>query len=139
MSARTSLIELASAVEDLQMRRSTVLAIVAVALVEVSRSASAGNCLSRADGFELSSDTVHWRFAIHSSSECLQGLRGGSMLIDEVKIIDPPSAGSVTISGPAFFYRAPATSSTDHFKLQISGENNRMRGMSTIVVEVLVR
>jgi len=36
----------------------------------------AGNCLSKADGFELNSDIVHWSLAIHASSECLQGLRG---------------------------------------------------------------
>jgi hypothetical protein len=121
------------------MRRHRVFAIAAVALVEVSQSAFAGTCLPRAGGFGLSSDTVHWIFAIPSSSECLQGLRGSAMLLDEVKIIEPPSAGSVTVSGPAFYYRAPATSSSDRFTLQVSGENHRMRGTSTIIVEVLVR
>jgi hypothetical protein len=117
-----------------------VFASVAVALVGFSQPASAGNCLSKLDGFELNSDTVYWSFAIRSGSECLQGLRGRSMLIDEVKVVEPPSAGgSLIISGPAFIYRAPATASSDRFKLQISGENKRMRGTSEILVEVLIR
>ena len=114
-------------------------AIAALALVQFSPAASAGDCMSKLDDFQLSSDTVHWSFAIGSGSECLQGLRGKSMLIDEVKVIEPPSAGSVTISGPAFHYRAPATESNDSFRLQVSGQNNRMRGTSVIIVEVLVR
>jgi hypothetical protein len=116
-----------------------VFAIAAMALVPFSRPASAGNCLSKFDGFELNSDTVHWSFVIRSGSECLQGLRGKTMLIDEVKVLEPPSAGSVTISGPAFLYRAPATESNDSFRLQVSGQNHRMSGTSVIVVEVLVR
>jgi hypothetical protein len=65
-----------------------VFASVAVALVGFSQPASAGNCLSKFDGFELNSDTVHWSFAIRSGSECLQGLRGKSMLIDEVRSLN---------------------------------------------------
>jgi len=91
--------------------RGKVFAIAAMALVQFSLPASARTCLWKPDGFELNSDTVHWSFAIRSGSECLQGLRGKTMLIDEVKILEPPSAGSLTISGSAFYYRAPATDS----------------------------
>jgi len=115
------------------------LAVAMIVLVQASSPASAGNCLSKADSFELNSDIVRWSFAIHTSSECLQGLRGRSMLIDGVTVVEPPSAGSLTISGPAFFYRAPAAASNDRFRLRIIGENNRMRGTSDIVVEVSVR
>ena len=118
--------------------RGKVFAIAAMALVQFSQPASAGNCLSKPDGFELNSDTVHWSFAIRSGSECLQGLRGKTMLIDEVKILEPPSAGSLTISGSAFHYRAPATKSDDRFRLEVSGQNHRMQGTSVIIVEVLV-
>ena len=114
-------------------------AVAIVALLLISRPAWAGNCLSRAEGFQLTSDAVHWAFAIHTGSECLQGLRGNSMLIDEVKVVEPPSAGSLTISGPGFIYRAPAGEVNDHFKLRISGENNRMRGTSEVVVDISVR
>jgi len=118
--------------------RGKVFAIAAMALVQFSLPASARTCLWKPDGFELNSDTVHWSFAIRSGSECLQGLRGKTMLIDEVKILEPPSAGSLTISGSAFHYRAPATKSDDRFRLEVSGQNHRMQGTSVIIVEVLV-
>lgn len=114
-------------------------AVTVVALLQVTSPASAGNCLSRAEGFQLTSDSVHWVFAMLAGSECLQGLRGRSMLIEEVKVIESPSAGSLAISGSGFIYKAPAAESTDHFKLRISGENRRMRGTSEIVVDVSVR
>ena len=119
--------------------RGKVFAIAAMALVQFSLPASARTCLWKPDGFELNSDTVHWSFAIRSGSECLQGLRGKTMLIDEVKVLEPPSAGILTISGPAFSYQAPAMGSNDGFRLQVSGQNHRVRGTSVIVVEVLVR
>ena len=119
--------------------RGKVFAITALTLVLLSQPASAGNCLSKFDGFQLNSDTVQWSFVIRSGSECLQGLRGGSMLIDEVKVLEPPSAGILTISGPGFHYRAPAAESNDRFELEVSGQNHLMHGTSVIIVEVLVR
>jgi hypothetical protein len=53
-------------------------------------------CLWKPDGFELNSDAVHWSFAIRSGSECLQGLRGKTMLIggkpDHIRIRFPLSS-----------------------------------------------
>ncbi len=114
-------------------------AVTIIALLLISRPASAGNCLSRAEDFQLTSDAVHWTFAIHTGSECLQGLRGRAMLIDDIKLVEPPSAGSLAISGSGFIYKAPAREANDHFKLRISGENNRMRGTSEVVVDISVR
>jgi hypothetical protein len=114
-------------------------AVTVVALLQVTSPASAGNCLSRTEGFELVSDTVHWTFVIPAGSECLQGLRGKSMLIDKVNVVEAPSAGSLVISGPGFIYKAPAKESSDHFRLQILGENHRMRGTSEVVIDVNIR
>lgn len=61
------------------------------------------------------------------------------MLIEEVKVLESPSAGTLAISGPAFVYRAPAVQSSDRFKLRISGEKNRMHGTSDVVVDISVR
>lgn len=121
------------------MRHGTICALAMLVLGPATTSALAGNCLSRNEGFELSSDTVHWTFSIRGGTDCLQGLRGRAMLIDEVKIVEPPAAGTLTIAGPAFFYRAPASGSSDRFKLQVAGQNNRMRGTSVIVVDVSVK
>jgi hypothetical protein len=118
------------------MRRT---AIAILAWLQLVLPASAGNCLSKAEGFQLASDTVRWTFAIHSGSECLQGLRGGSMLIEEVKVVEPPSAGRLVISGSGFNYKAPAVEANDHFRLQISGEINRIRGSSEVIVDVSVK
>lgn len=121
------------------MRYGTICALAALVLCQAMTPASAGNCLSRNEGFDLSSDTVHWAFSIRGGTDCLQGLRGRAMLIDEVKVVEPPAAGTLTIAGPAFFYRAPASGSSDRFKLQVAGQNNRMRGTSVIVVDVSIK
>lgn len=113
--------------------------VILVALFQVSRPALAGNCLVKTEAFQLVSDTVHWEFVIPAGSECLQGLRGKSMLIDAVKVVEAPSSGNLAISGSGFIYKAPAKESDDHFKLQILGENRRMRGSSEVVVDVSVR
>ena len=111
-----------------------------LALAQTLSSAAAGNCLlSKNEGFQLTSDTVHWSFKIPAGTECLQGLRGGSMLIDRVNVVEAPSAGNLAISGPGFIYKAPATGSSDRFRIQILGENHRMRGTSEVVVDVDIR
>jgi len=119
--------------------RGRIIVAVMLAIALLSKPASAGTCLSRAEGFELNSDTVHWTFTIRAGSDCLQGLRASTMLIDEVKILDQPIGGNLTISGPAFIYRAPPTASGDRFRIQVIGQNRRIRGTSTIIVEILVR
>ena len=101
--------------------------------------ASAGECIRRPDRFELRSDTAHWSITIGVSGECLQGLRGRAMLLDSVTLVEPPKTGFVTISGPSFRYRAPATAGSDSFKLEVSGEDRRIRGKSIIQVEVVAR
>jgi len=102
--------------------------------------AEAGECISRPAHFELTSDTVHWSFEMRSGGECLQGLRGKTMLLDNVKLTSPPSTGVVTIAGPSFRYSAPAGAPiSDTFTLEVSGENRRQRGTSVIVVDVHAR
>lgn len=121
----------------LMLCRASVLA--AAAFVQLSDPALAGNCLTKTEAFQLSSDTVHWDFVIPTGSECLQGLRGKSMLIDQVKVVEAPSSGTLVISGWGFVYKAPANESDDHFKLQILGENRRIHGSSEVIVDVSVR
>ena len=101
--------------------------------------AIAGECISRPEHFELRSDTVHWSFEVRGGLECLQGLRGRTMLLDDVSLVAPPSAGAVTISGPSFRYKAPSGPANDSFKISITGQNRRQHGTSVIVVDVAVR
>lgn len=101
--------------------------------------AHAGECLSRPERFVLLSDAVSWTFSIPSGTECLQGLRGKTQLLDEVKLVEPPNAGIVTIAGPSFRYQAPAVAGIDRFRIAVTGENRRQRGSSIITVDVTVR
>jgi hypothetical protein len=61
------------------------------------------------------------------------------MLIDEVQVVEGPSTGGLTITGPAFVYRAPAAGSNDRFRLRVTGAKNRMHGSSDVIVDVSVR
>ncbi|UPK33910.1 hypothetical protein IVB18_37940 [Bradyrhizobium sp. 186] len=104
-----------------------------------ARAATAGECVSRPERFVLLSDTVYWTVSIPSGTECLQGLRGKTQLLDEVKLVEAPSTGIVTIAGPSFRYQAPPSPGPDQFRISVSGENRRQRGSSVIIVEVTVR
>jgi hypothetical protein len=108
------------------------------ASVFLAISASAGECTSRPQRFDLASDTVYWTFSIQAGTECLQGLRGKTQLLEEVKVVEPPTAGVVSISGPSFRYQAPPVAGSDQFKIGLSGENRRQHGSSVIVVEVTI-
>lgn len=115
-------------------------AVMAAAILMVIHPASAGNCRPNVDGFELRGDTVYWDVTIKPRAQCVQGLRGRTMLIREVRLVEPPTLGRVELSGFGFFYFAPEKgSSSDRFKLQVEGENLRQNGSSFIVVEVSVR
>lgn len=105
----------------------------------LARASIAGECASRPERFELRSDTVYWSFSIQPGGECLQGLRGRTQLLDEIKLLEPPTAGVVTTVGPSFRYQAPSSAGNDRFTLEVTGENRRQRGTSTIIVEVTVR
>ncbi|MCK1269121.1 MULTISPECIES: hypothetical protein [Bradyrhizobium] len=104
-----------------------------------AHAAAAGECALRPERFVLLSDTVYWVVSIPAGTECLQGLRGRTQLLDEVKLAEAPSAGHVTIVGPSFRYQAPSRPGTDRFRIAVSGENRRQRGSSIIAVEVTVR
>jgi hypothetical protein len=101
--------------------------------------ATAGECVSRPERFELASDTVYWIVSIPPGTECLQGLRGKTQLLNEVKLVDAPSAGVATIAGPSFRYQASSIPGTDRFRIVVSGENRRQRGSSIIIVDVTIR
>jgi hypothetical protein len=120
------------------MRQATHIAFFGSALA-LSGPLAAGECIRRPEGFQLRSDTVNWEITIGVGSECLQGLRGRTMLIDAVKIVEMPKAGKVTISGPSFRYAAPLQATSDSFKLEVTGEDHRIRGASIIRVDVAAR
>ena len=101
--------------------------------------AVAGNCLSRADPFRLESDTVQWSIVIARGDECIQGLRGKTMIFESVSAIEQPKTGRVVLQGPSFRYFAGPEPGVDSFKLAIVGSSLRMKGTSTIGIEVRVR
>jgi hypothetical protein len=99
----------------------------------------AGDCLSRPEMFKLQSDTVEWSFAIGRGAECLQGLRGRTMLLDTVSILDQPKLGKVVLQGPSFRYVTGAEAGTDSFKLAISGKSGSIQGTSIVSLRIDVR
>jgi hypothetical protein len=76
---------------------------------------------------------------IGAGTECIQGLRGKTMVLEDVSVIDQPKAGSVILEGPSFRYSANAARGPDSFKLSVSGTSVRIHGISFIVVDVTVR
>ena len=101
--------------------------------------AIAGDCLSHPEFFRLQSDTVQWRMVIARGDECIQGLRGKTMIFESVSLIEPPKRGRVVLQGPSFRYTAGPEAGSDSFKLVVIGSSMRMSGTSTVMVEVQVR
>lgn len=76
---------------------------------------------------------------IGRAGECLQGLRGRTMVLESVSVLEQPKAGHVTLQGPSFRYVAGSDIGSDSFKIAIIGTSNRMHGMSILNVDVQVR
>ncbi|ULK95964.1 hypothetical protein [Bradyrhizobium sp. I71] len=96
-----------------------------------------GTCILRPQPFTLKSETVRWSFKIKPGAECIQGLRWSTIMIDNIKIIEPPKSGRLVIQGPAFRYFASADAQgTDSFKIEIAGASLHVGGTSLIEVDI---
>jgi hypothetical protein len=124
------------------MRKPTVrdlsLTLFSLVLAQAATTAKAG-CLARPEQYRLQSDTVHWSIVIAAGSACIQGLRGRTILLDSVSIVDQPKTGSLILDGPSFRYSATAVRGTDSFRLLTTGTSVRIHGNSFIDVEVAVQ
>jgi hypothetical protein len=101
--------------------------------------AIAGNCLSHPESFRLQSDMVRWSMVIARGDECIQGLRGKTMVLESVSVVEQPKSGRVALQGPSFRYYASPEAGADSFTLMVAGSSMRMNGTSTVRVEVEVR
>jgi hypothetical protein len=99
----------------------------------------AANCVSRPELFELRSDTVEWLIDVGRSMECIQGLRGKTMILETVSILEQPKSGRLILQGPSFRYSAGPDAGVDSFRLAIGGTSLRVRGTSVLNVTVKVR
>jgi hypothetical protein len=101
--------------------------------------AVAGNCLSRTAPFVLPSDIAEWSMVVGRSSECIQGLRGRTMVLESVSVLEQPKSGQIILQGPSFRYSAGPETGSDKFKLAIVGTSMRIDGSSVINIDVQIR
>ena len=101
--------------------------------------AFAGECLLHPEPMRLESDTVQWSIVIARGNECIQGLRGKTMIFESAAIVEPPKTGRVVVQGPSFHYYASEAAGSDSFGLTVVGTSMRMRGTSTVKVNIQVR
>jgi hypothetical protein len=99
----------------------------------------AGDCLPHPTPLKLESDTVQWSIVIARGDECIQGLRGSTMIFENAWLTEQPKTGRVVIQGPSFHYYAGAEAGSDSFGLQVAGTSMRMKGTSTVKVDVQIR
>lgn len=96
-----------------------------------------GTCLLHPQPFKLQSDTVRWSIKINAGGECIQGLRWSTIMIDTISVTEQPKAGRLLIQGPSFrYFSDPGARGADSFKLSISGTSVRVKGTSSIEVDV---
>ena len=75
-----------------------------VVIVSPTAAFAGGTCLLHPEPFKLQSDTVHWSVRITSGSECIQGLRWSTIMIDSIAVTEQPKAGRLVVQGPSFRY-----------------------------------
>lgn len=114
------------------------IAAAALMLVAASQPAMAGGtCILHPQPFTLKSETVRWSFKIRAGTECIQGLRWSTILIDRIAVIEPPKFGRLVIQGPSFRYFSSADAQgSDSFKIEIAGTALHVGGTSLIEVDV---
>ena len=101
--------------------------------------ALAGNCLSRPEPFLLQADMVQWSMVVGRGSECIQGLRGRTMVLESVSVLEQPKVGQLVAQGPSFRYSAGPDAGSDSFKILVVGASTRIHGSSVVTVNVQVR
>jgi len=72
-------------------------------------------------------------------SQCIQGLRGGTMVLESIAVLEQPKAGLIVLQGPSFRYSAGPEVGSDSFKIAIVGTSGHMHGSSIVAVDVQVR
>ena len=124
-----------------EMKRRSVRTILAAGLflALAPRLAIARECLSHPPPLLFKSDTVQWSIVIARGNECIQGLRGKTMIFESAAIVEPPKTGRVVVQGPSFHYYASEAAGSDSFGLTVVGTSMRMRGTSTVKVNIQVR
>jgi hypothetical protein len=110
----------------------------ALVLVQGVTMARAG-CLVRPEQYRLQSDTVHWSISLAAGTQCLQGLRGNTIVLEDVSIVDQPTTGNLTVVGPSFRYLANRAQGTDSFRLMLTGTSLHVRGYSYVTVDVTIQ
>src|SRR4030088_2391134 len=96
-----------------------------------------GTCLLHPEPFKLQSDTVCWSIRIVPGGECIQGLRWSTIMIENISVTEQPKSGRVLVQGPSFrYFSNPGAHGTDSFKISISGASLRVRGSSSIEVDI---
>jgi hypothetical protein len=61
------------------------------------------------------------------------------MIFESASIVEQPKTGWVVVQGRSFHYDAASDAGSDSFELMIAGSSMRMRGASTVKVEVQLR
>jgi hypothetical protein len=92
------------------------LSAIGVAAMLAPTEVEAGNCLSRPAPFVLQSDIVEWSMVVGRGSECIQGLRGRTMVLESVSVLEQPESGQIILQGPSFRYSA-GSEPADLFKI----------------------
>jgi hypothetical protein len=110
-----------------------------MSLLSAGQAAHAGQCFTDGPRYRLESDTVEWRMKIHSSENCIRGVRFSYVWNAAVSLVSAPKSGKVTLMGPGFSYTAkPDFQGEDSFMVGVSGYKKKTSGFSTIHVVVSV-
>src|SRR6185295_3380047 len=75
---------------SLVSRTSVLLPALAIAILACSQAAYANQCFTNGPRYQLESDTVEWRMTLHSSENCVRGVRFSYVYNADVSLISLP-------------------------------------------------
>jgi hypothetical protein len=90
--------------------------------------------------YNLVADTVNWSMRVGNDQNCRYGIRYAKVQFERMTLLSPPRSGQVVLQGSAFTYEPKKDfQGDDWFDLEVAGQIQKVRGVSTIHVVVSVR
>src|SRR3954465_14675617 len=100
-------------------------------LVTTSIAHASRGCLKNPTPYLLMDDLIEWSLSLDPGADCIQSLQVSKSRVYSIAVAEPPAAGELILTGPAFRYFANSDASVaDKFTLIIYGRNRQGEGFS---------
>jgi hypothetical protein len=90
--------------------------------------------------YNLVAETVNWSMRVGNDQNCRYGIRYAKVQFERMTLLSAPRSGQVILQGSAFTYEPKKDfQGVDSFDVKVSGQIQKVPGVSTIHIVVSVR